>query len=705
MLDVLQPSVDVGGCSDGTSAASFASCQDSAEGHMAFGNFDASQGEISCGVVDAFDDGNVRRDSRPCSDAMDHNRQVNFTDAPSGSADPDSVQDVSKVEHIASNHVEARDHELSATVEMVGASQFSDSTSPPPGLALPPGLDVDPSHVGISNELLSMEEFNDDGCGDTPWQNSALDPIDTSVKKSPGSFVELLGDLQPAPQASIPQTLTRALQQQYLEVGCGRLVGDCVSCAYKSCPWRGTVEDYNAHLSTCSRRPTLCPTQGCGWRGTCSLLPAHLETCGFVRVDARRPAGPAPRPAARTRLSGGRALRSRAPPKVEPDHPGRLREVPRRRRPAPEPKTQVEAAGVRVPVQCGPGFRLVKVPFRDRDVAGGLSEAQRLEDSALQAAIAASKLESGVKVFTDHKVDAWHSDIDDVCAICLDSICQGVLGVAVLGCGHRFHWQCLPAMQMPPPKPPKPGESSQIHRVTFACAVCRKPFDEALDGTSRADQHCNDSSSSSSAYAAATNFACGDTPLAAEVRFDLTDVSQAAASTTDAVSDCAAAISSLEDSTTQAKLMPDASTPVRPASESERSGRVASVLGNSDRVDLGNVCSGGSRRPLGDWRIRRRDPRSELIRSIFQLCDADANGWLRRSELMTFAVLTGFAGTSADWDAEYDAVCKDRPCDPEMGLDRRRFVEFVNEDSDEGCFCDDEELKRILKILQQDRRF
>merc|ERR1712176_28368 len=107
------------------------------------------------------------------------------------------------------------------------------------------------------------------------------------------------------------------------------------------------------------------------------------------------------------------------------------------------------------------------------------------------------------------------------------------------------------------------------------------------------------------------------------------------------------------------------------------------------------------RKMLGEWRVRKRDPRSELIRAVFRACDADGNGRLTKDELQRFAVHTGFDGGSDDWAEEYNMLCEERRCDPSEGLCARRFVELVNDDTETGCPCTDEELRKILAACVQ----
>ena len=54
-------------------------------------------------------------------------------------------------------------------------------------------------------------------------------------------------------------------------------------------------------------------------------------------------------------------------------------------------------------------------------------------------------------------------------------------------------------------------------------------------------------------------------------------------------------------------------------------------------------------------------------------------------ELRTFAAETGFEGGDEEWRQEYQLLCQEqRDLD---GIDLTAFVAMVNDESDNGCFC------------------
>jgi len=91
--------------------------------------------------------------------------------------------------------------------------------------------------------------------------------------------------------------------------------------------------------------------------------------------------------------------------------------------------------------------------------------------------------------------------------------------------------------------------------------------------------------------------------------------------------------------------------------------------------------------------------RSELVQAIFELCDADQNGYLGPDELRTFAGQTGFEGSHDEWMKEYELLCKEVKCAIAKGPSHQAFSQMVDDDTDAGCYCTDEELKEVYESL------
>lgn len=91
--------------------------------------------------------------------------------------------------------------------------------------------------------------------------------------------------------------------------------------------------------------------------------------------------------------------------------------------------------------------------------------------------------------------------------------------------------------------------------------------------------------------------------------------------------------------------------------------------------------------------------RSELVLAVFAVCDIDGDGRLKSSEMFAFAVQTGFEGDEAEWANEFELLCVESGADAKTGLDRANFIQLVDDESENGCYCTDEELRNMLKDL------
>eukprot|EP00930_Biecheleria_cincta_P092427 TRINITY_DN8233_c0_g1_i1.p1 TRINITY_DN8233_c0_g1~~TRINITY_DN8233_c0_g1_i1.p1 ORF type:complete len:2246 (+),score=491.91 TRINITY_DN8233_c0_g1_i1:182-6919(+) len=89
--------------------------------------------------------------------------------------------------------------------------------------------------------------------------------------------------------------------------------------------------------------------------------------------------------------------------------------------------------------------------------------------------------------------------------------------------------------------------------------------------------------------------------------------------------------------------------------------------------------------------------REDLIRAVFAACDADRDGVLNLKEMGRFAMETGFDGGDDAWATEFEALCQDNGKDPlQGGVDAVLFAKLVDDQSDEGIYCTDSELKEML---------
>eukprot|EP00928_Gymnodinium_smaydae_P035569 TRINITY_DN25010_c0_g1_i1.p1 TRINITY_DN25010_c0_g1~~TRINITY_DN25010_c0_g1_i1.p1 ORF type:complete len:723 (+),score=177.78 TRINITY_DN25010_c0_g1_i1:68-2236(+) len=94
--------------------------------------------------------------------------------------------------------------------------------------------------------------------------------------------------------------------------------------------------------------------------------------------------------------------------------------------------------------------------------------------------------------------------------------------------------------------------------------------------------------------------------------------------------------------------------------------------------------------------------REELVLEVFNACGGERTGRLLQKGMRLFATETGFDGDDAAWAQEYKAICDEAGVAPEAGIDLAMFTKLVNDDSDEGCYCTDEELEAMRdKLLEE----
>lgn len=95
----------------------------------------------------------------------------------------------------------------------------------------------------------------------------------------------------------------------------------------------------------------------------------------------------------------------------------------------------------------------------------------------------------------------------------------------------------------------------------------------------------------------------------------------------------------------------------------------------------------------------RKLGRAELIRAVFHACDADCDALLSREELLSFSSRTGFHGTGEEWAEEYEELCEENSVEVDSGVDIALFARLVDDDSDTGCYCSDDDLAAVLAEL------
>lgn len=95
--------------------------------------------------------------------------------------------------------------------------------------------------------------------------------------------------------------------------------------------------------------------------------------------------------------------------------------------------------------------------------------------------------------------------------------------------------------------------------------------------------------------------------------------------------------------------------------------------------------------------------RAAMVKQLFAALDKGRCGRLGSSAMRFFVEMNGFDGTDDDWAEEFDAICEDWECDVSLGFAEEDFTQWVNDESDRGCFCQDRKLAIISAKLAQAR--
>lgn len=91
--------------------------------------------------------------------------------------------------------------------------------------------------------------------------------------------------------------------------------------------------------------------------------------------------------------------------------------------------------------------------------------------------------------------------------------------------------------------------------------------------------------------------------------------------------------------------------------------------------------------------------RPDLIRAVFEAADRNRNGVLDAQEMRNFAQIMGFDGGEAEWAEEFATLCSWHGEVGRDSIDLPLFTVLVNDSSDNGCYCTDEELGAIRRKL------
>jgi len=83
------------------------------------------------------------------------------------------------------------------------------------------------------------------------------------------------------------------------------------------------------------------------------------------------------------------------------------------------------------------------------------------------------------------------------------------------------------------------------------------------------------------------------------------------------------------------------------------------------------------------------------------LWDRDGDGSLKKEELLNLARHVGFAGSVDEWSNEYSQMCTQRGCTARYGMSEEAFNQFLDDDSEAGCYFSNEELAKVLAAADE----
>mmetsp|Transcript_50012 Transcript_50012/g.129859 ORF Transcript_50012/g.129859 Transcript_50012/m.129859 type:complete len:849 (-) Transcript_50012:86-2632(-) len=92
--------------------------------------------------------------------------------------------------------------------------------------------------------------------------------------------------------------------------------------------------------------------------------------------------------------------------------------------------------------------------------------------------------------------------------------------------------------------------------------------------------------------------------------------------------------------------------------------------------------------------------RKTLKDKLFKIVDKDEDKCLKRDEMKTLASVLGFDGPDDEWSQEYSKMCESSKCKEEDGIPEASIMDLLEDESDTGLHCTDEDLWRIIGTLQ-----
>eukprot|EP00929_Paragymnodinium_shiwhaense_P065721 TRINITY_DN32927_c0_g1_i3.p1 TRINITY_DN32927_c0_g1~~TRINITY_DN32927_c0_g1_i3.p1 ORF type:complete len:274 (-),score=54.93 TRINITY_DN32927_c0_g1_i3:37-858(-) len=122
---------------------------------------------------------------------------------------------------------------------------------------------------------------------------------------------------------------------------------------------------------------------------------------------------------------------------------------------------------------------------------------------------------------------------------------------------------------------------------------------------------------------------------------------------------------------------------------------------SSSSVPLKRPPAAARRRELTDVSMHTASKvdRADLVAAVFKSCDSDQDDVLGKDDFWRLAVLTGCDCSCDDWALHYGFLCFELDCPKGVNLDA--FRRFLDDRSEDGLYCTDDELSSILAQLRR----
>eukprot|EP00434_Breviolum_minutum_P031830 symbB.v1.2.028153.t1/scaffold2955.1/size66548/1 len=104
---------------------------------------------------------------------------------------------------------------------------------------------------------------------------------------------------------------------------------------------------------------------------------------------------------------------------------------------------------------------------------------------------------------------------------------------------------------------------------------------------------------------------------------------------------------------------------------------------------------------LGWLAAATRNSREELKTKLFEVIDKDGDDLLNKGEMRELAKLVGFDGSDEEWSQEYLKLCQEVGATPAKGIPKVVVLALLDDRSETGCFCTEEDLKTLLMGLER----